>query len=193
VSLLLSFLSRYGIWVAGFALVGILIAGARHVVYQEGYADAEAEYKEILLLRDNADMEAKLAATAAAARINMLTTQVSIDQALIAAQKARKREVQYVEVVKWRTKYEKNPDAGKCVVPDEFVSVLDATGKDDSDMPEDAGAASTVADGTGRVSDIELLQYSTDVKMMCLKWRDQLIGWQEWSRGIQRISNGAPK
>ena len=180
----LAFFSRYGIWIVGFALAAALVVGVRQMVYQEGYDDAEAEYKEILVLRDKADQEAKDAAIADAQRIEMLQAQVAIDQALILAQKRRKREIQYIEVTKWRTKYAQNPDAGKCVVPDEFVRVLDSTGQDNSDMSETTGAPDGADAGAGRISDIELLQFSTDAKLMCLKWRDQLLGWQAWSRGV---------
>lgn len=184
VTLWLAFFSRYGIWIVGFMLAGALVVGVRQMVYQEGYDDAEAEYKEILVLRDKADQDAKDAAIADAQRIEMLQAQVAIDQALILAQKQRKREVQYIEVTKWRTKYAQNPDAGKCVVPSEFVRVLDSTGQDNSDMSETTGAADGAAIGAGRISDIELLQFSTDAKMTCLKWRDQLLSWQAWNRGV---------
>jgi hypothetical protein len=183
-TIFLAFMSRYGIWIVGFALAGALVVGVRHMVYMEGYNARDAECRETNLLRDQADRDAQDAAEADAQRIEMLQAQVAMDQALILAQKQRKREIQYIEVTKWRTKYAQNPNAGKCVVPDEFVRVLDATGQNSGDMSEAAGATDGADAGVGRVSDIELLQYSTDAKMMCLKWRDQLLSWQAWTRGV---------
>ena len=183
-SIFLFFVSRYGIWLVGFIAVGALVVGVRHMVYTEGYNARDAECRATDLLRDQADRDARDAAEKDAMRIASLMVQASIDQALIAAQQSRKREIQYVEVVKWRTKYETHPDAGKCVVPDEFVRVLDATGQDSSGVSEATTTPAGVDAGTGRISDIELLQYSTDVKMLCLKWRDNLIWWQDRERAL---------
>jgi hypothetical protein len=143
----------------------------------------------VALLRDQADTDAQKAAEADAARISMLMVQASIDQALIAAQQTRKREVQFRDVIKWRTKYEQNPDAGKCVVPDEFVRVLDTTGQDSSGVSAEAGSPSGVDDTAGRISDIELLQFATDAKMRCLGWRDRVINWQERERALDLSGN----
>ena len=142
-SLFLAFLSRYGIWIVGVVAVGALVVGVRHMVYTEGYNARDAECRATDLLRDQADRDARDAAEKDAIRIASLMVQASIDQALIAAQQSRKREIQYVEVVKWRTKYETHPDAGKCVVNDEFVRVLDATGTDGG------GVSETTASGAG--------------------------------------------
>jgi hypothetical protein len=180
----LAFMSRYGIWIVGFVIAGALIVGVRQMIVQEGYDQRDAECKAEMAVRDKADWDALARASAAAARTELLQAQVAMQEAVILAQKQQKREVQFRDVIKWRTKYAQNPDAGKCVVPDEFVRVLDATGQDSGSVPEGTGAADAAPIGAGRVSDIELLQYSTDAKMMCLKWRDQLLGWQAWSRGV---------
>jgi hypothetical protein len=187
-TLLLSFLSRYGIQIIGGLAVMAVLAWGYLAIYGNGYAEAEGEYKEILALRDAADRDAHDKAKADADRISMLLWQVSMDAALIAAQKARKREVEFRDVIKWRTKYAQNPDAGKCILPDEFICVLDATGKDGSGVSEETGAPCRVVAGAGRISDLELLQYSTDAKMMCLKWRDQILGWQEWNRAVSAVN-----
>lgn len=186
-SFFLSLLSRYGIYLVALAVISAAGLWLYGVVYSRGYSAAEIEYKEILVLRDQSDLDAKLKAEAQAKRIEMLWEQASIDQAVINAQKARKREIQYVEVTKWRTKYEKNPDAGRCVVPDEFVRVLDSTGQDGGSVPEASPGGAVVDVVTGRISDIELLQFTTDTKLMCLKWRDKLIAWQDREQALNAI------
>jgi hypothetical protein len=183
-TILLSFLSRYGIQIIGGLAVMAVLAWGYSAIYGKGYAAAEGEYKEILALRDAADRDAHDKAKADADRIGMLLGQVSTDAALIAAQKARKREVEFRDVIKWRTKYAQNPDAGECAIPAEFVRVLDAAGQDSGGVSATATGGTGTDAGTGRISDIELLQYSTDVKMMCLRWRDKLIWWQERERAL---------
>lgn len=182
-NLLLPLLYKYSPYIIG-AIVLILVASQ---VYQAGYNSAQNKYKAIIVKQEAAYWQAQEEAIKEAQKQELLMGQAVIDQALINALKSQKREIQVVEVTKWRTKYEKNPDAGKCVVPNEFVRVLDNTGQESSSMPEETSSGAVANDSPGSISDIELLQYTTDTKMMCLRWRDKLIAWQEREKALEAI------
>lgn len=165
---------------AALAFVAAVFAAA----YGLGHSRASDHYKVILLEQqkayDTVHLEARNALDAHQMELNARLMMESV----VAAERSRKRDVIVQEVTKWRTRYAKNPDAGRCHVPAEFVCITDATILDD--VSETAEGACRADAGPSGISDVELLSFITDAKRTCLQWRDQLMEWQARERVIQQ-------
>jgi len=167
------------------AIVGALAWGY-HAIRQSGYDERDSECKATDALRDAADAEAHAKALADAKALELAYTQIDINQATIAAQKQRKAEIDYRQVIVRRTQYAKRPDAGKCSIPAEFVRTVDAFRAADSGMPEEAPTSSGVDDGPTGITDTELLSYTTDLKDTCANFRKSLLEWKAREQDLQR-------
>lgn len=174
-TILLAFLSRY--WVH-IAVVVAIFAGLGYV-YKQGWDSRDADWKADTVQREafgRAERE----------RLHLANDQIGINMAVIAAQQSKKREVEYHEVVKHKTVYRDNPDAGKCAILDSFVCVIDTAYEG---LPESAADTCRQDDTSGRLSDIELLSFATDAKGICTAWRDEVIWWRERESQIQLLES----
>ena len=157
-----------------FAAVLALVLGS---VWGMGYKTASNHYQRVI-----AEAELKTAmehaeAVAQAQAANDALGEQALLQAKLSAEQARKNEVVTNTVIKWKVKYAQNPDAGKCVLPPDFVRVHTAavTGR----LPDDPAATRGANAGPARVTDIDLLDVDTSNYAMCRKWRGQLIQWRD--------------
>lgn len=100
----------------------------------------------------------------------------------LAALEARAAKVRTVEVIK----YVSSPGSGSCVFPGDGVRLHDAAAL--GSLSQDTGAAGK-PDGPARtITDRELIPVIVDNYGECNAWRAQLLGLQDWLRGVA----GAP-
>lgn len=114
--------------------------------------------------------------------IDYYNGQVAKAQAEAYEAKNREREVITKYVTKEVIKYVQSDDAGKCDLPDQWVYLHDTAAR--GSLPRDTDTASEPNGDTGRITDIEVLGVVTENYQSCHKIRDQLIGLQEWAKGI---------
>ena len=103
-----------------FALAG-LIGGAYKLVDSRGYERAEQKYQLVITQKELELAEFFQKDALANIEIQRLTFQNEMNEATIEAQKARKKEIEFIEVEREVISYVESPDAGKCAVPDKFV------------------------------------------------------------------------
>jgi len=80
-------------------------------------------------------------------------------------------------------KYVKNDDAGKCVLPYEWVRIHDTAAR--NSITGDADTTTSTNDIAARVTDIDALEVVTDNYQTCNAIRDQLKGLQAWAKSIK--------
>jgi hypothetical protein len=162
---------------AGLALV---LLWALHTIYQLGWDSRDADWKADTAKREEYGRAEK-------ARLQLAYDQIVIGEAVIQAQKQRKRDVEYREVIKQRTVYRETHNAGACAITTDFVCHVDGAFAEDSGLPEASPSTCRDAVTTGTLSDIELLSYITDAKKVCFDWRDEVIFWREYYSKLQTI------
>ena len=166
-----------------FALAG-LIGGAYKLVDSRGYERAEQKYQLVIVQKDLELAEFFQKDALATLEIERLTFQTEMNEATIAAQKSRKKEIEFIEVEREVISYVESPDAGKCAVPDKFVRLHTAAIK--GSLPQAASSPLRTDDGTRRFTDIDVLTVDTANYKLCNKWRDQLIQWQAREKRIMK-------
>ena len=101
-----------------------------------------------------------------------------------AARRQKARDLQRV-VVRKVIEYVQNPDIERVYLPIEWVRIHNTAAG--GGMPEDTGATGPPNDPTAGVTDADAIAVVTDNYGICTDTRNQLIGLQEWARGIGKI------
>lgn len=156
--------------------LGVAIVSALAWVRGTGYAAAQSKYTAIIA-QMVAAMEADRAKAIAAARERtLLLGTIAMNEAALAAKTRAETVFVTNTVVKWKVKYAQNPNAGKCVIPAEFVRVHTAAA---TNRVSEAPPGGPQSDGpaTG-VTDIEVLDVDTANYATCHGWADQLRHFQ---------------
>ena len=159
------FLLAYGKYIAAIALVAAAVAG----IWRDGYTYATNK-AEVLLV------ELREKGRQAALEQALLWEQLAINESALALKARAETKVITDTVVKWKVKYVQNPDAGKCVVPPEFVRVHNAAAN--NRLPETPGNRPDPDGTTRKFTDIDVLDVTTANYAVCHKWADQLRHWQ---------------
>ena len=94
----------------------------------------------------------------------------------------RKREVVTKYVNKEVIRYVQSDNAGKCDLPNQWVSVHDYAAR--NSIARETRTAPEPNDDASGITDIEALGVVTENYQSCHQIRDQLIELQEWARGI---------
>jgi len=115
--------------------------------------------------------------------IELYNNKISQQQSEIEALKTVKRETVTRYINKEVIKYVQADNAGKCILPYEWVRIHDtaATGNIAGDTNSTAKSNDTAAS----VTDIEALGVVTENYQMCNIIRDRLIGLQAWAKNIK--------
>ena len=166
-----------------FALAGLL-GGAYTLVDTRGYERAEQKYQLVIAQKNLELAEFFQKDALASIEIQRLTFQNEMNEATIEAQKARKKEIEFIEVEREVISYVESSDAGKCNVPDKFVRLHTAAIK--GSLPQAASSSLRTDDGTRRFTDIDILTVDTANYKLCNKWRDQLLQWQAREKRIMK-------
>ena len=170
-------------------LAGVtVIVSVLSAVYYSGYQSAATKYKADILVigRDAALAHAK--AVNLVLEKNKVQAELTEAQSLLYAELEKEAEVIYRENIKEIIKYRDNPNAGKCVLPDQFVRSYDAAtaGRSVSEITE---TASGPQNSTVRVRDTEVLQNYVLNITQCRKWRRELVRWNEWYNNAEEQFN----
>ena len=101
-----------------------------------------------------------------------------------AARRQKARDLQRV-ITRKVIEYVQNPDIERVYLPSEWVRLHDsaASGR----VPEDADPAGATDDPAVGVTDADAIAVVTDNYGICTDTRNQLIGLQEWAKGIGQI------
>lgn len=160
------------------AAIGIALSSA----FTGGWAANGWRYQEKIAVMERDLAGASQIASERAREVERLQTTVSEKSAEMAILAAQKRKVIEKVVTEEVIKYVENPDAGRCVMPDQWVRIhnIAATGE----VPEATEPASNADAGTGTITDIETLVTVKSNYGTCRETRDQLIGLQKWVRSI---------
>jgi hypothetical protein len=155
-----------------YGAAALVLVGLFAWIRGTGYDAAETKYKAQIATMVAEAEEARAEAIAAAQEKELLWQALESTEAALAL-KAR-AETKFVTntVVKWKVRYAKNPDAGKCVVPDEFVRVYDSAAL--NRVPEATPDGPQPDGATRQITDIEILDITTQNYATCHGWADQL-------------------
>lgn len=117
--------------------------------------------------------------TALTAEIKRAEKQKKIDDAVIDELDRKKAEIQIVEkeVIKEVTVYEKNPNAGKCVIPPEFVHAYNLSV---SKTASGANEAIETPKTATKISDIDVLKVSTENNISAVENINQCESLMDW-------------
>lgn len=108
---------------------------------------------------------------------------VTIESSKLDALRQKKNEVIEREVIKEVIRYEENPNAGLCDLPDEWVRNHDYAAS--GSMPAVPDATTEPDDGARRITDIEALEVVAENYLSCNDTREQLILLQRWVESIR--------
>lgn len=94
---------------------------------------------------------------------------------------ARNQELNVVEriITKKVIEYVKNPDAGKCNIPGEFVQLHDTAARGGG-VSETSEASGAIDAAPARITDTEVIVVVTDNYNVCHGIRNQLLSLQDW-------------
>lgn len=169
---------RYWKPIAVVGLSMVLLA----IVYGLGYTRAANHYEVVLLEQQRAYDAVHQEARQALDALEMETNARVIAADALAAARTRKTEIAIREVNVWRTKYAKNPDAGKCNLPTGFVLAHNAAAT--NRVPEDPSTSGAATAGASGITDAELEPVVADNYALYHRCRDVLRGWGDYYGAI---------
>lgn len=158
--------------VASITLVSGFTAGYE---WRDRYADLElSELKAEYLA---AQVEANEFAENAEMAMQAVSDNAARLYADLQAERERKNKVITKEVVK----YAENPNAGRCVLPADWVRTHDQAA---SGMPDDSEPSSGSNDDPARFTDVDALATVTENYRICVTELDKLKALQSWVNAI---------
>lgn len=138
-------------------------------IYQRGWDTRDSDWKADTLKRE-------LYAQAEAKKMQLAYDQIEIAMSVVEAQQNRKRDVERIEVEKWRTEYHADPDTGKCDLLPSFVCSIDTAYEG---LPEAAYHTCLETTPVGGLTDRGVVSWGQEIKRICAAYRDEVMWWRD--------------
>ena len=166
-------------WTAGALILLALLAGAWWHGHRAGAAGVQAEWDASVAAAERAALEARNQAVTEALQIER---RAAAEQHARAAAREAKQQVITREVVRYVERENAMRAAGGAVpvLDAEWVRIHDAAARPADGATEPLPAGEDEPATAGAALDAVTGNYA-----QCYRWRDQVIGWQEWWDGIK--------